>query len=173
MKRLLIISTWFQVVWLCAVLGNYEWQYLSLLFVVGTIAISVVKTKINWFKWTGIVAVGVIVDFANKAVGLFQFQFEGFPLWLIALWMIFAWYGYFLYPLVSQYPVLIVSILGGIAGALSYMAGERFGAVTFGMPFFTVVCVLLVEWFLIIALILRIYGYEVRNNDGSVPDVDR
>ncbi|MBU2897857.1 DUF2878 domain-containing protein [Vibrio hepatarius] len=173
MKRFIIISTWFQIIWFCAVLGNYEWQYLSLLFVVGTIAISVVKTEMNWFKWLGIVAVGVVIDFSNTALGLFEFQYEGFPLWLIALWMIFAWYGYFLYPLVSQYPSLIVSIVGGIAGALSYLAGEKFGAVTFGLPFFTVAWVLFLEWFLIIALILRIYGYEVRNNGGNLPNADR
>ena len=172
MKQLLIASTWFQVLWLCAVLGNYQWQNLTLVLVVTTLIISALKGWLHWRNWASILVIGLIVDFVNIKLGLFQFEHQGFPIWLAALWMLFTWYVHFLHPFVSQYPALVVSIVGGIAGALSYMAGEKFGAVVFGLPFFSVVAILLVEWFLIIWMILRVYGHEVRNDDGSLSNSD-
>ena len=172
MKQLLIASTWFQVIWLCAVLGNYQWQSLTVILVSITLIASAIKAWIHWRNWASVLAVGLIVDFFNIQLGLFQFEHQSFPIWLGSLWMLFAWYVHFLHPFVSQYPALLVSTVGGIAGALSYMAGERFGAVAFGLPFFSVVGILLVEWFLIILMILRVYGHEVRNDDGSLSNSD-
>ncbi|AIW13731.1 DUF2878 domain-containing protein [Vibrio tubiashii] len=173
MKRLLIVSTWFQVIWFCAVIGNYDLQYATLSLVVLTLAISAVKENLSWFKYALIVVIGVLVDFTNLTIGWFQFQHEYFPVWLFALWLIFAWYTHFLYPILSQYPLAIVSMVGGIGGALSYVAGESLGAVSFGASTFTIVGILLVEWTLIIALIMKVYGHEVHNSNNSVPSADR
>ncbi|KLN63209.1 MULTISPECIES: DUF2878 domain-containing protein [Vibrio] len=172
MKRLLMVSTWFQAIWFCAVIGNYELQYVTLSLVAITLVVSTIKMKLNWIRVVLVVALGIVVDFTNMTFGLLQFQYEYFPLWLLALWLIFAWYAYFLYPIVSQYPLTIVSMVGGIGGALSYVAGESLGAVSFGVSNITIVSILLVEWTLIIALILKVYGYEVRSNNNSVPSAD-
>jgi len=173
MKRLLIVSTWFQVIWFCAVIGNYDLQYLTLSLVVLTLVYSAAKVTLNWFKYVIVVCLGVAVDFTNLTIGWFQFQHEYFPVWLFALWLIFAWYAYFLYPILSQYPLTVVSMVGGIGGTLSYIAGESLGAVSFGASTFTMVSILLVEWTLIIALIVKVYGYEVHSSNNSVPNADR
>jgi len=173
MKRLLIVSTWFQVIWFCAVIGNYDLQYVTLSLVVLTLAISAIKESLSWFKYALIVVIGMLVDFTNLTIGWFQFQHEHFPVWLFALWLIFAWYAHFLYPILSQYPLAIVSVVGGIGGALSYIAGESLGAVSFGASTFTIVGILLVEWTLIIALIMKVYGHEVHNSNNSIPSADR
>ncbi|KJY83215.1 zinc ABC transporter permease [Vibrio galatheae] len=163
MTRILLVSTWFQIVWFCAVIGNDNWQPLTLLLVTATLVISALKTTINWYKYSLIVTLGVAVDFTNSSFGLFQFEAQQFPLWLVALWMIFAWYAHFLYPMLSQYPLAVVSIVGGIGGTLSYCAGESLGAVVFGASIFTMTAILLVEWSLIIALVIKVYGYENSN----------
>ncbi|WP_284193180.1 DUF2878 domain-containing protein [Vibrio zhanjiangensis] len=157
MKQLLIASTWFQVIWLCAVVGNYDWQSGTLGLVIATLVISAFKGWVHWRLWTCILVMGVIVDFANLSLGLFQFEKHTFPLWLTALWMLFAWYAHFLLPFLTRYPQSVVSIVGGITGALSYLAGEKLGAVAFGVPLFPTMGILLVEWFLIVSVIVRVY----------------
>lgn len=173
MKRLLIVSTWFQAIWFCAVIGNYDLQYVTLSLVVLTLAISAVKENLSWLKYGLIVVLGLLVDFTNLTIGWFQFQHEHFPVWLFALWLIFAWYAHFLYPILSQYPLVIVSVVGGIGGALSYIAGESLGAVSFGASTFTIVGILLVEWTLIIALIMKVYGHEEHSSNNSIPSADQ
>lgn len=172
MKRLLIVSTWFQILWFAAILGRYDWQSLVLCLVVITLLVSLYKGVIHWSKVALVVTVGVVVDFSNYSMGLFQFEQTQFPLWLFALWLIFAWYAAFLVPLLSQYPLLFVSIVGGIAGTLSYVAGEKLGAVSFGLPIFSMAALLLIEWTLIIVLIIKVYGYEANTNNRNTYRAD-
>ncbi len=173
MKRLLIVSTWFQIIWFCAVIGNYDLQYVTLSLVTLTLVVFAVKATFSWIKYAVIVASGVAVDFTNLTIGWLQFESGHFPVWLFALWLIFAWYAYFLYPILSQYPLTLVSMLGGVGGVLSYAAGESLGVVSFGASTFTMVGILFVEWTLIIALIMKVYGYEVQSNNNSVSSADR
>lgn len=173
MKRLLIISIWFEVVWFCAVIGNYSLQTVTIALVAATLLFSAFKLPLNWFKCAIVFAVGLAIDYGNFALGIFEFQSDRFPVWLVALWAIFVWYTYFLYPLVSQYPLALVSVVGGIAGTLSYVAGESLGAVSFGTSVIMTTGILLIEWTLIIALIMKVYGYEVRNSNSHLPSADR
>lgn len=165
MKRLILISTWFQVIWFIAVIGQSSWQWLTLLLVTFTILLTAFQVKMEWIKLVAIVALGLGVDWVNMSLGILQFEHGALPFWLVSLWVIFSWYSYFLYPILSQYPSLIVSIIGGVGGALSYSAGEKLGAVTFGYPITLTACILLLEWAILIALIFRVYGYE--NHQGA------
>jgi len=168
MKRLLIVSTWFQIIWFGAILGRDDWQYLTLFVVVITLLASFYKGLVPWPKLALVVSIGVLVDFSHYSLGLFQFEQLHFPLWLFALWLIFAWYAAFLLPFLSQYPLPLVATVGGIAGTLSYVAGEKLGAVTFGLPIFSMTAILMIEWTLLTALIIRVYGYENHINNSDI-----
>jgi len=167
MKRLIIKSTWFQVIWFMAVIGAESLQYVTLSLVFFTLVISSVKGEIAWKKVVVIAALGTMLDYFHMAVGWFEFANDSFPLWLIALWFIFSWYASFLSSLLNQYPIVIVSLVGGVAGSLSYIAGEKFGGVTFSLPLHYSALMLALEWTCIIALILRGYRYENANNSRA------
>ncbi|MCG9596826.1 DUF2878 domain-containing protein [Vibrio sp. Isolate25] len=171
-KRLIVYSLWFQVVWLIAVLGREDFQWVAVGLVVVSYVYSQLVAPIKLERVFLMAVMGVVVDYANMTLGIFRFQFSEFPIWLMALWFIFAWYAYFLAPLVSRFPIFLVSILGGIGGALSYLAGEKLGAVYFPLPTTTTILILMVEWLLIIAAVIKVYG-NTSNKIGYAGRVNR
>ncbi|RTZ15641.1 DUF2878 domain-containing protein [Vibrio aquaticus] len=173
MKRLLLISTWFQVIWLMAVIGNSEWVYITGLLVSVTYVVTAVKGNVEWSKLAVVIVVGVMLDYFHMAVGWFQFEPQSFPIWLVLLWAIFAWYAYFLSPILNQYPIVPVSMVGGIAGALSYVAGAKLGAVSLSLSLPVSGFILFVEWSLLIALILRVYGHETTSSCRAINTDDQ
>nr|WP_301337900.1 DUF2878 domain-containing protein [Vibrio sp. RE86] len=162
---MLLISTWFQVIWFMAVLGSYSLQYVTLAFAVLTLVISVAMTDLPWGKVLVVIGIGVCVDFINTYTGVFEFTEAGFPLWLLALWVAFAWYAYFLTPILIRYPLIAVSIVGSAGGVLSYIAGSKLGAVELGLPISLTSLILAIEWALMIAIIIRVYGHEQTNGN--------
>lgn len=166
MKRLLLISTWFQLLWFLAVIGREQWQYLTLALVITTLLLSVMNKSLEWKKLGAILVIGMLLDYFNIAIGWFVFDQAGIPLWLTALWAIFAWYAYFLYPILNQYPAPVVLTVGGIAGSLSYVAGSKLGAVSFGLSLSATGLILFFEWVIVMAVILKVYGYESNTDDG-------
>lgn len=166
MKRLILMSTWFQLLWFLAVIGQAQWQYLTVALVLITMFVTAINTNVEWKKWAAVVVFGALLDYFNIAMGWFEFDQTGMPYWLIALWAIFAWYAYFLYPILNQYPASIVLTFGGIAGSLSYVAGSKLGAVSFGLSLSTTGIILFIEWAIVIAVILKVYGYESDTDDG-------
>ncbi|EGU32249.1 hypothetical protein VII00023_15176 [Vibrio ichthyoenteri ATCC 700023] len=131
-KSLLIASTWFQLIWFLAVVGSERWQWLALVCLLMTLALSVKFHPLNWQKWGALTLFGVGVDMVNASAGILIFNSFAIPLWLVVLWGMFMWYAQFLVPAVSRYPLILVSLVGGIAGSLSYIAGYKLGAVQFG-----------------------------------------
>lgn len=173
MIRLLLISSWFQALWLLAVLGNEAWQWWLLALVVATYAVTIgVSVKPLPLRFVGIVfVVGIGIDSVNMLAGVLRFEDAMhstwlIPIWLSALWAIFIWYSTFLLPLVNTYPSWIVTVIGGLSGALSYWAGERLGAVEFGYPPTLSLLILFGQWVFVMGLMLRIYGNE---KDHDIP----
>lgn len=80
------------------------------------------------------------------------------PLWIGALWVLFgttlgrslAWLG--------QKPWLAV-LLGLIGGPGSYLAGERLGAVSFGLPLPLSLLVIGLGWAIAMPLLYRLHGW--------------
>lgn len=159
-QRLLLISTWFQIVWFLAVVGREPWQLLTVSLVALTLLISVRSTHFKLARFLLLFAFGVFVDYLNLSLGLFSFESSSFPIWLGALWAIFLWYAYYLLPLLNRYPFGLVSMLCGVAGALSYFAGMKLGAVQFPIGAGATLAVLFAEWVLIINVINKGYGHE-------------
>ena len=100
-KRLIFYSLWFQIVWIIAVFGQEKLQWLAVSLVVGTYVYSQLVAPIKLERVFLMALFGVMVDYANMALGIFRFEFNEFPIWLMALWFIFVWYAYFLVPIVS------------------------------------------------------------------------
>lgn len=167
MKRLLLISTWFQLLWFVAVLGTADWQWVLLMAVVYTIGLAPPNSFKNYMM---VFAIGVVLDGLNSAFGLFLFPTAYIPIWLIGLWGIFAWYASYLVLFVSQYPRYVVNIVGGIAGAMSYIAGEKLGAVQLGYDLPVVGIVLFVQWSCLTAVIMRIYSNDEETYVPGITD---
>ncbi|MDN3609678.1 DUF2878 domain-containing protein [Vibrio ostreicida] len=160
--RLLIYSCWFQSLWFVAILGKESLQWLLVVMVLATYIYSYSVMSIKLFRLLLLSVVGVVVDVGNMVFGLFSFYQGGFPIWLVALWLIFVWYAYFLAPLLTRYPIALVSIVGGCAGVLSYFAGYKLGAVAFPLNTLNTLCVLLVEWVMLMTLIVKVFGYDLK-----------
>lgn len=167
MKRLIVISTWFQCLWFMAVLGTDVWQLLTVILTLATYVLSYVYLSARLIPAVLIAIVGITIDSLNIQLGVLIFSQPVWgseianawipPLWLISLWFMFAWYASFLVPAVSHFPRTIVSVTGGVMGSLSYMAGNKLEAVELGYSAWISVGVLFVEWALISYLVLRVF----------------
>lgn len=93
--------------------------------------------------------IGVIVDSLHAGVGVLEFNEHRAgaiaPVWIIALWIQFATVLHFCMNWLSKKYVL-ASVLGFVGGPLSFLAGERLGAATFGEPRMVSMAVLAVSW---------------------------
>lgn len=158
--KLLCVSTWFQVVWFIAVWGNAQFQWLTIICVIATVAVALFSGRFSWKPLVGLWFAGIVLDTFNMAAGLFIFASSFLPIWLIALWAIFIWYAHFIAPIVSQYPPFIVSMIGGLAGGASYFAGFKLGAVTFSYSLLITLTILFIEWMLFIYLVLKVLNHD-------------
>lgn len=154
-KRLLIASTWFQVIWFVAVVGSEQWQWLTLACLLITLGLSARLRAIVWQKWLLLTGIGIGIDMVNLHLGILIFDTRFLPLWLIVLWAMFMWYAQFLVPVVSRYPLALVSLIGGLAGSLSYLAGYKLGAVQLGYSIPFTFTWLFFVWAAITALCIR------------------
>lgn len=159
-QRLIIYSTWFQVIWFLAILGQYDWQLLTLCFTAGTLALSIKYENLKLARWFSLLVVGVALDYINFLTGLFQFNRDSFPLWLVGVWAIFLWYAFYLIPILNRYPVWLVSVMSGGAAVMSYLAGMKLNAVSFPMALPTTLVILFLEWVVMINIIRKVYSYE-------------
>lgn len=126
---------WYQGVWFTAIVGREAFE--SLLFAL--LALHVVwcgnwRTELRLMTCCGLL--GVIADSALSLSGLYLFDpvptLLPIPLWLVGLWLGFAGtLKHSMSYLVSRPWLASAASLG--AAPLSYFAGARFGAVTFGL----------------------------------------
>lgn len=160
MMRLLLVSTWFQLGWFLCVLGKETWQWAALGYVIATLLWNW-KTQPRQLKSIAIVAIsGTVLDSINQQVELLNFVSDALPLWMVCLWWLFAWYASQLILVIRRFRRAQVCAIGGIAGALSYIAGEQLGAVQFGYGFLLTALILLMQWILITFCILKVYDNE-------------
>ncbi|PMH46760.1 hypothetical protein BCU68_01625 [Vibrio sp. 10N.286.49.B3] len=173
--KLLLLSSWFQLLWFAAVLGQQSLQWLLVFAVLITIFISVKRQSLPLIKWLSLFIVGITVDSFNQWSGLLVFSTPWLPYWLVALWGIFFWYAYQMMTIVNQYPISIVSVIGGISGGLSYYAGLKFDAVAWSYPIAMTISVLMIEWFLLCFLVIKVYQYDqslpAKQDTSSLPKV--
>ncbi|MBY8315938.1 DUF2878 domain-containing protein [Vibrio fluvialis] len=179
MRRFLLISLWFEFIWLLAVLGQERLQWITIGVVTATMAFTALRLPVALERVILIATLGIALDYANLYVGLFSFTFLHLPIWLMGLWFAFAWFASFAVQAVSHLPNFYVSIGTASGGALSYWAGYRFGAVQFELSVFWSVLALFLEWFVLSLLLMKVFRNEnaTRNrsplSDGRPMDRNR
>ncbi|HDM8221939.1 TPA: DUF2878 domain-containing protein [Vibrio campbellii] len=158
--KVFLASTWFQLCWFAAVLGTYQWQWVTLFLTLATL-LYCLKTDASSLKSIGvIVTIGLVLDTLNQQLSVFVFPTLWLPVWLLCLWVLFSWYAYQLKSILYRFPKIYVSIVGGLGGTASYFAGYKLQAVEFGFSVGITLMILLAEWCAMMLLILKVYGNE-------------
>ncbi|CAH1586262.1 Zinc ABC transporter permease [Vibrio owensii] len=158
--KVFLASTWFQLCWFAAVLGTYQWQWVTLFLTLATL-LYCLKTDASSLKSIGvIVTIGLVLDTLNQQLSVFVFPTLWLPVWLLCLWVLFSWYAYQLKSILYRFPKTYVSVVGGLGGTASYFAGYKLQAVEFGFSVGTTLMILFVEWCAMMLLILKVYGNE-------------
>ncbi|MFG0885548.1 DUF2878 domain-containing protein [Vibrio furnissii] len=171
MRRFLLISLWFEFIWLLAVLGQERLEWVTVGVVTATLALTALRRPVALERVILVAACGIALDYANLHVGLFSFTYLHLPIWLMGLWFAFAWFASFAVPAVNHLPRWFVLICTALGGALSYWAGYRFGAVQFELSVFWSVLALFLEWFLLSLLLMKVFRNEnITRNRSTLPD---
>lgn len=163
MKKFIAISLWFQCLWVLAVVGSYNAQYITLGLAIFTLLLTKAATDFPWIKFFFIATLGILIDHVNIQLGILDFQQSSLPIWLISLWLVFVWYAYFLYQVIQGYSFFLISTCGAVGGSMSYLGGEKLGAVSFSVDFNIAMTALTVEWFVIVYVLLKVFSYERQN----------
>jgi len=163
---------WFQTIWWLVILFQTN----------AVIPVSLLIMLWLWFTPTRrldlllmaiIALIGALLDSILMAVGVFQFPNSAYlfstvehwlvPIWLILLWAALAGTVQHSLMLFHQRPAS-AALGGAIFAPLSYIAGERFGAVTFGYSLLTTFILLAAIWALVFPLcfiVLRALRYKL------------
>ncbi|ASA54875.1 DUF2878 domain-containing protein [Vibrio gazogenes] len=173
MRRFLLISLWFEALWLLAVLGQARLQWITIGLVTVTMAYTALRFPLILGRIMMVAAIGITLDYVNLHVGLFSFTTSSLPIWLIGLWFAFAWFASFAIPVFSHLPSLLVFSATALGGALSYWAGYRFGAVQFAWSVEGAVFALFLEWFGLSLLLMKVFrNANPTFNRNTVSDHD-
>ncbi|KHT63880.1 hypothetical protein RJ45_09790 [Photobacterium gaetbulicola] len=150
--KLILVGLLFNVYWLVAVLGQhaYVWLLISAFMVCW------------WFfpavgRYAFLIAgAGVLMDGIFSASNILAFPDALLPFWLVMLWLGFGCFVWFMRDVVKQYPAFLISLLGGIGGALSYFAGYRLQVVDWPMGAELTLLILFTSWVLFSLLLVRL-----------------
>jgi len=155
-RRLFVVSLWFQLVWLVAVLGQDKWQWVTLVLGSATLVYALINERADVINIIAVGACGMALDYLNSIAGLLVFNTSYIPVWLAVLWLVFMWYAKQWAAVIRQYNKVWVMLFVGCCGALSYWAGYRFSAVDFSYPVLWTLMVLVIQWCCISWLIMRV-----------------
>ena len=118
---------------------------------------------------TAIVIIGLLVDNALTAFSVFNFpntsssSFDAFliPLWLVVLWACFAATIAHSMQVMAKSKLLQVCV-GAVFAPMSYIAGEKFGAVEFGYSLSVTFFILALVWsiLLVSCFVLKDYFFN-------------
>lgn len=148
---------WFQVFWFTAVVGQHQTVFLLVLLLVVHFLLLPQRKQELWLIAL-CAPLGMIIDSLLSFYAVFEFSHlsDGLiPLWLAGLWIAFtATLRHGMTFFLSR-PYL-ASVCGAIAGPLSYFAGQRLGAVEFGLPVAATLLLLGAIWALLFPLFICI-----------------
>lgn len=146
--RLAVNAAAFQLGWPVCVLAGSGWA----VAVVGCYLVIhflwVSRIPGEWRAVVAVAAVGIMVDIVSVRAGLFRVPGDGFPVWLGALWLLFATTLNHCLAWLHGRPAL-AALLGSLGGTASYVAGVHLGAASFGAAPLLAIAVWLVLWSLL------------------------
>ncbi|MDF5612610.1 DUF2878 family protein, partial [Vibrio parahaemolyticus] len=71
--KVFLASTWFQLCWFAAVLGTYQWQWVTLFLTLATL-LYCLKTDASSLKSIGVIVTsGLVLDTLNQQLSVFVF----------------------------------------------------------------------------------------------------
>ena len=113
-----------------------------------------------------LVAVGVGVDAALSALGVFDFKGVLLPLWLVVLWFAFATTITRAFAVFAKRPAL-AALIGGVGVPFNYGVGAKLGAVVLPLEPWLTAGVLVVVWAVLFPLLFRLAA--LLNPSGTQP----
>ena len=148
-------ALWFQCFWLCAVLGRGP--MVPVLAILLAVHLWLVPHRVHELLWTVPIALlGIAVDAGLSLADVYRFPGDVvLPLWLMGLWLAFATTVRRSLGFLTRHPAL-VWIAGAVALPFNYWAGQRLGAVEFGLPLPQTLALLAVIWLVVLPLMYRL-----------------
>ena len=149
----------FQLVWWLSVL----WLNLSLLLTIPLLLIHfrlLASSGKRQFRQIDLLAMakvgslGIGIDVGLTLLGLFEFAV--LPWWLACLWLHFALSLNHSLAFIRALPLALQALLGGVFGALSYLAGAQFHAVTLPLGNIISALLLFVLWSTLLPLVIKL-----------------
>lgn len=159
----------FQLAWWLAILiGTSAWPLLCLLVLLHLLFHQHPLAEAK------VVFVGAFLGFSLDTllmyVDVFVFADPSLlpPIWLAALWCCFtatlnqglSWFSN---------KLIAAAMVGGVAGPLSYLAGEQLGAVSFGQPLWLSMVLLMMTWVLLFPMLMVIATKISSDRPSSAP----
>lgn len=149
-QQFVISSLWFDVIWLCAVIGQERWLWVTWLLVVLSWATALWRARRAGHSvllfMVSIAVLGNGLDWLNIEFGLLSFASAGIPNWLVALWCGFSWYLLWLLVIGAKWSMASWTLFGALGGSISYLGGARLDAVFMPLGIFESVAILAIEW---------------------------
>ncbi|EPF7650992.1 DUF2878 domain-containing protein [Vibrio vulnificus] len=160
---LILASAWFNLVWFLAVIGTEQWQWVTLCFALMTLGYQYRVDPKTWKATLLIAVVGCLVDSLNQYLSIFQFTSTFLPVWLLSLWVVFAWYAYHLKRILLRFAPFYVLTAGALGGCLSYYAGYKLNAVTYGYSVLITASIVFLEWAIITLFIIKVLRHDEKS----------
>ncbi|MEM1260819.1 MAG: DUF2878 domain-containing protein [Pseudomonadota bacterium] len=155
----------FKLGWVAAVFSAaYGSAWIGAVTIVGIAAINLIKAQQPGRElWLLIAAavVGLVWESVLTAQGVLVYAETPnapiAPYWIVAMWILFATTLNVSMRWMKRSPWLALAF-GGIGGPLSFLAGEKVGAVVFPQPVLAIV-VISIGWAVLVPAMLRIADY--------------
>ncbi len=166
MNKILINFSLFQVAWFACALGaGNDAPELSIAVVLIVLATHLLLSHNRQRDLQFIIFVAIIGTTTDSILGWFGIlRYDGqwfCPLWLTGLWMAFASTIYYSLSWLKN-RLLLSSLLGAIAGPLSYYAGYKFGALQLSNNLLLSIIILAGIWSLILPLLIIFSSLNTR-----------
>ena len=167
MRGALLQALLFQAGWLGCVAGGNRGALAVALLVLPLHAWLFPMHGRAWATALALAGTGLALDLGWQAAGVMQFAHTppgGLPPWLAGLWLLLALSLFHSLAWLQQ-RLWIASVLGALAGPLSYVAGLRLGAAQSPLPAWQFACLLAPAW----AMLLPVLALAARQASRAVP----
>lgn len=159
-------AVWYQVLWFTALLGREDFQWFVGLLLVGHFVLSPNrKADLSMLLSCGLI--GITVDNILALSGVYTFPENSgpmaIPLWLAGIWAGFACTLLHSFNFFMQRPIVGTIAIAALA-PFSYLAGSKFGAVSFGIDQPLAMATIAVCW----ALMMPLFSYITRRVEQPI-----
>jgi len=149
----------FQLIWVSAVVFQNKGLWVCLALLALHFALSP-QRKEDITRTYKAILIGIALDFTLMQTGIFAFEGNHFPLWLVCLWVGFVLTLRHSMAWLSNKPLYWQIPLGACGGTLSYLSGAKFGAVQLSQGWAVSAVILIVAWGTLLPLFFRIINQE-------------